>query len=280
MNQRILGCRRINRVAERQVDDVSVQPRLVRNRELERVDDIAGLALALVVEDLDPDEANLRGDALELVVRQNAAAPNQSGDVRSMAVVVVRSGRPCPALREIEEAGDAPAKVGTRRDARIDDDHADAARTGQRRRSGLLGQPERFSQRARRKGARRRGGLHQARGRLCTLRAVRIDEGVERERGNFVPTRELADVLAVNFRNQRVDGRVLRLNHVAVVLQALAHLSAIARFERNDDVLGCRPTSVQRLAQRAVNLRRVPFRAGLCLCPGGRHDQPESRHSN
>jgi hypothetical protein len=53
---------------------------------------------------------NVRGDALEFVVGQLAAAADQSGDVGAMPVIVIRAGRNA-AAGEIPESRDATRKV-------------------------------------------------------------------------------------------------------------------------------------------------------------------------
>ena len=64
-------------MTERQVDDLRVQFPLVRDHEVERADDIARPALAGSVENLDDHQSDVRRDALEIVVREHAAAGNQ-----------------------------------------------------------------------------------------------------------------------------------------------------------------------------------------------------------
>ena len=115
-------------------------------------------------------------------------------------------------------------------------------------------QPERLAKRARRerrdhRHRRRKGQRTRAGVRSRQLRHhrnghdridVRVDGAIERDGRDVGIVGELAHVRAVNFGQQRIDGRVLGLNHVAVVLEATAHLGAIAWLQRDDDVLGWR----------------------------------------
>ncbi len=66
LHERVARGRLVNRVAERQVDDVDAEHVLVRDRKLNRADDVAGLAAAVLVEHLQPDELHGRGDAFVL----------------------------------------------------------------------------------------------------------------------------------------------------------------------------------------------------------------------
>ena len=56
LDQRVGGRRFENRVTERQVDDVDAKLGLVRRREFDRVDHVAGVARAISIENLERDE--------------------------------------------------------------------------------------------------------------------------------------------------------------------------------------------------------------------------------
>ena len=81
--------------AHRQVDDADVVRALVRDRPLERRDDVADDAAAVRVEHLQADEVRRRRDAGVRAARVVAVAGDDAGDVRAVAVVVVglRAGR-------------------------------------------------------------------------------------------------------------------------------------------------------------------------------------------
>ena len=250
---------RENRVAERQVDDLDVEVRLVGDHVLDRLDDVARLAFALPVEHLQADEVDFRRDALKLVGRLDAAAADQAGDVRAVAVVVERRDGDA-AAREIVEAGDAAQEVEARGDAGIDDRDADARRTGQRRRRRNFGKTERLAQRRDGAGSRRRGrGRRTAAVRVAVARgAAGIDVGVERHRVDPRMLRELGDVTAVHFDRERVDKRMLVFDPIAMLLERLANLRAIAGFDRENDLLGGSALG-ERLGDALVD---------LCVRPG------------
>src|SRR5215471_12981490 len=63
-NERIPGRRLENRMPQRQVDDVQVQPLLVDDGELDGVNDVTREPLAVAVEHLQADEVCVRGDPL------------------------------------------------------------------------------------------------------------------------------------------------------------------------------------------------------------------------
>ena len=129
-------CRgRPNGMPERHVDNLNVQLRFVRGDELKGGDDIARVSGAGAIEHLEADEPDRGSDALKRVIRQNAAAADQPGDVGAVAVVVVgRDGCATSTIREVIEAGDPAAEIAARRDARIDDGDADARSPAHRRR--------------------------------------------------------------------------------------------------------------------------------------------------
>ena len=132
-------------MAERQVDDLHAEARAVGDHVFDRLDDVARLAAALSVEHLEADQPHLGRDALKLAVRQGAAAADQAGDVRAVAVVVERRRR-IAAAREVVEAGDASGEIGARRDAGVDDRDADARGSVGRVDAGRARQPERLAQ--------------------------------------------------------------------------------------------------------------------------------------
>ena len=57
LDQRVGRRRFVDRMAERQVDDVDAERRLVGDREVDGANHVAGAALAGAVEDLQPDQA-------------------------------------------------------------------------------------------------------------------------------------------------------------------------------------------------------------------------------
>ena len=98
LHQRILAGRREDVMAERQVDNLNVQPVLVGRDEFERRNHVARLARSLAVENLQTNKADVRRDALVLEIRLDAAAADEPGDVRAMAEVVVGAGRSATAV--------------------------------------------------------------------------------------------------------------------------------------------------------------------------------------
>ena len=129
LHERIARGRFVNRMAERQVDDVDAEESLVRNRELNRADDVAGLAAAVLVEHLQPDELHRRGDALVLHVTESLEAADQARDVRPMTVVV-EGGSPHAALGEIVKRLDSVAERRRGMNARVDQGNRDALAAG------------------------------------------------------------------------------------------------------------------------------------------------------
>ena len=73
---------------DRQVDDADVVGGLDRDRVVDRRDHVADVAVALAVEDLEADELRAGSDARAASVRVVAAAGDDAGDVRAVAVVV------------------------------------------------------------------------------------------------------------------------------------------------------------------------------------------------
>ena len=63
LHERVGRRRLVDRMAERQVDDVDAEQCLVRDRELDGANDVAGRALAVLVEHLEADQAHVRRDA-------------------------------------------------------------------------------------------------------------------------------------------------------------------------------------------------------------------------
>ena len=90
LNQRIGGRGLEDRMSERQVDDVDAQARPVGHREVDRPDDVARVAGAVLVQHFQDDELHVRRQAaIVRVVRQRARSADGSGDVGAMPVVVV-----------------------------------------------------------------------------------------------------------------------------------------------------------------------------------------------
>ena len=80
--------------------------RPVLHRPLQRRDHVADAALAVLVEHLEADEVGGRRDAGAGTVRVEAIAGDDAGDVRAVAVVVVRGG---PVVDEVDEGRHALA---------------------------------------------------------------------------------------------------------------------------------------------------------------------------
>ena len=76
--------------ANRQIDDPDVVRQAILHGPLERRDDIADDAHPVLVENLEADEMRGGRDASLSTVRVVTVAGDDSGDVRSVAVVVVR----------------------------------------------------------------------------------------------------------------------------------------------------------------------------------------------
>ena len=103
---------------------------LVRDRPVERRDDVADLALARGVQGLQRDDVRLRRNRTAIAVGVVAVAGDDAGDVRAVTPVVVLRGA---IVDEVDKRGDAlAAAVGHRevivpgRDARVDHRDADA----------------------------------------------------------------------------------------------------------------------------------------------------------
>ena len=95
LNERI-GCRGfVNRMPERQIDDVDVQRLFVRGNELDRRDDVARPTDAVLVEHFQCNEPGTRRNPPVWLLRRAAVAGDQAGDVRSVAVPVRRRSLLC-----------------------------------------------------------------------------------------------------------------------------------------------------------------------------------------
>ena len=68
--------------------------------------------------------------------------------------------------------------------------------------------------------------------------------------------RNLVDVLAVNVGGERLDERVLGADPIAVLLERLSNVDAIAGLDRNDDALRLRAAG-HRLFEAAIDLRSM-----------------------
>ncbi len=115
----------VDRMAERQVDDVDAKPVFVRGGVLDRADDVAGQSLPVSVEHLQHDQARFGGEAAVSLLTLRAVAGDEAGDVRAVAVRVARGPRDAP-LREVVEGDDAVAELGSGLDAGVDHRDADA----------------------------------------------------------------------------------------------------------------------------------------------------------
>jgi len=106
-------------MTERQVDHAQAILRAVVNRPINRRDDVARVAGAVIPQDFQADDARARRQAAICA----GGAGDDAGDVCAVAVVVdagaVRS-------REIDRGGDAAPELPVRRDARVNHGDADA----------------------------------------------------------------------------------------------------------------------------------------------------------
>ena len=123
LHERVGRRRLVNRMAERQVQDVDAEEILVRDRELDRADDVGRRALALSVEHAQANQPRVGRHADKL-------AGDQPGDVRAMTVRIDRRDCANVALSEVVERRDAIVEVGTRLDAGVDDRDADTVAAG------------------------------------------------------------------------------------------------------------------------------------------------------
>ena len=78
---------------ERQVDHVDGECFLVRDDEIDRLNHIARVAAAVPVQHFQHENLRSRRDAGVKALRVGAAAGNEPGDMRAVAVVVVRRNR-------------------------------------------------------------------------------------------------------------------------------------------------------------------------------------------
>jgi hypothetical protein len=100
-------------MSQRQVDDIDPQSLAVGHREIDRRQDVAGVALAIGVENLQADQASAQSNADILVVRELAGAGDQPRDVRAVPVFIAR-WRGDAAPREVVERGNPPFEIWTR----------------------------------------------------------------------------------------------------------------------------------------------------------------------
>ena len=92
---------------------------------VERRDDVADVAVAVAVEHLEDDQARARRDAAARAIRIVAVAGDDPGDVRAVAVVVVRERLEVDEVHEMDDAIGAEVVVPGG-DAGVDDRDADA----------------------------------------------------------------------------------------------------------------------------------------------------------
>ena len=112
-------------MAERQVDDVDAERALFGVANSIALMTSLVYAVAVRVEHFQDDELDARRDAPILAVRSAAAAANQAGDVRAVAVVVLcGAGRAGEVSKGADPAGECRLRPAR---ARVDDRHANAA---------------------------------------------------------------------------------------------------------------------------------------------------------
>src|SRR4051794_7898362 len=106
-------------MTERQIDDVDAELAAVLRREHDRVDDVAGAAVARRIEYLQADERDVGGNPCPHAVAAGAAAADETGNVRPVAVVVER--RPgMSTVREVIERLDLLIEVAAVGDTGVD----------------------------------------------------------------------------------------------------------------------------------------------------------------
>ncbi len=142
--QRIGRVRLVHAGGDGKIDHAEVECVLVRDRVIDRGDDVADVALAGGVEHFLDEQRRARSDAAAAAPRVVAAARDDAGDVRAVAVVVVRGGLEAD---EVDEPHDAIAAeivvpVG---DTGVDNRNADAGAVESER----LLHPRRADRRAR-----------------------------------------------------------------------------------------------------------------------------------
>ena len=122
-----VGSRRlVNRVAERQVDDVDAERGAIRHREIDRRDDIAGVAGALVVEHSEADQPRTPRHADVLAARERPVARDQARDVGAVSVTVHGSRGGSRPGRKVVERADASVEIRGGVNAGVDDCDANA----------------------------------------------------------------------------------------------------------------------------------------------------------
>jgi hypothetical protein len=125
--QGILQVRLVDAGGDREIDDADVVGGAVRDRVVDRRDHVARVAVAADVERFQHDEVRAGRDAGAQAVGVAAAAGDDAGDVRAVAVVVVGFGLSAPCRDEVGEMRDPAFEVVVPRgDARIDGRDADA----------------------------------------------------------------------------------------------------------------------------------------------------------
>ena len=183
-------------MAERQVDDLDAVGAAVLVDPVQRINDIARLARAIVAQHANDDQVRLVGDALVIAVGGDAAAADDAGDVRAVAAAVHRRRAAGHEVLELQDAGRRDVRV--RHEARVDDRdrHASAAAVVVPRRD--LGAKTAHERGARACRGRRRRGRRQ--GRHANGRVERDVVGVvdRAERGGLGDDVERRHILVVD----------------------------------------------------------------------------------
>ncbi len=189
-------------MAERQVEDVDAQRRPVGDRELDRLDDVARVAAAVVVEDAQRDDAHARGDALVVAAGAGPVRRDQVRHVRPVTVAVRRGRAHRRAAAEVVRRRDV--QLAARRHARVDHRDADAAPFPVRAAVGHRPADDRVPRGGVGAGAARAG---RRRGAGVVGRLVDLDGRVDRDAFDFRQLDELQEVVLLHLREDPVDQR-------------------------------------------------------------------------
>ena len=246
---------------------------LVRDHPVDGGNDVACRAGAVLGENLQHDELDVRCNALDLAGRQSSACANQTGDVRAVSEVVggrLLAVRSVAGHREVAELENPFfADIRTRLQPRINQRHGDVAPAG-----SDVGQAQRIAQcvgqsRDRRRICRARRG----RARLRRVPLASRHFPVARDRDHRRLARQRVHIVAVNLGGEAVDSRQVALDGVAVRSERLANLVALPAHHDDDGLRGV--AGVEGLLHLAVDLGRVAFGGSGCWKSQDDQSQPE-----
>ena len=264
-------------MTERHVDDVDAERRLVRDRELDRGENVARRAAARVVEDAQANQVRIRRHAFVLAVRHEPAAGCETGHMRAVPVAVNGCRRHTTlSVREVVERGDPVREVGHRRDARVDDGDADARAAVRvvgdaEQRAQLVAVERRPVTRDQRIGADRLIAVALALAERCEGSALgelgvgqrgRGDRRVERERVDAVEGLEPLEIPPREFHRHATDTRMIPANADAAAAQRLENRCRIAAWLHDHaELLRGLPTTLVEVRDLAVDARVATFSA-------------------